>query len=94
LFIRYCKATEEWANATVEDRKNYYDKLKESAKEHGLELILFGPSLGVIESPAWVLKSDKSLDNYLNWIMSMGDLGFPRYISASRTVTLIDRPEQ
>jgi hypothetical protein len=92
MFIRYCQATEAWANATVEDRKNYYGKLKESAKKHGLDLVLFGPSMGVIESPAWVLKSEKSLDNYLNWLMSMGNLGFPRYFSASRTVTLMDSP--
>jgi len=92
MFIRYCQATEAWNNATDEDRKNYYAKLKESAKEHGLDLIFFGPAMGVIESPAWVLTSEKSLDNYLKWLMTTGELGFPAYFSASRTVTLYDQP--
>ena len=92
MFVRYCESTDEWANATTEDRKNYYNKLKESAKEHGLDLVFFGPAWGVIESPAWVLTSDKSLDNYYNWMMSMGDLGFPQFFNNSRTVTLTEAP--
>lgn len=92
MFIRYCQATEAWNNATVEDRKNYSAKLKESAKEHGLDLIFFGPAMGMIESPAWVLTLEKSVDNYLKWLMTTGELGFPDYFSASRTVTLYDRP--
>jgi hypothetical protein len=92
MFIRYCQGTEAWAKATVEDRKDYHAKVKESAKKHGLKLKLFGPSFGVIESPAWVLTSEKSLDNYLSWLMSMGDLGHPAYFSASRTITLMNSP--
>ena len=30
MFIRYCVATEAWADATQEDRKKYHAKLKES----------------------------------------------------------------
>jgi hypothetical protein len=92
MFIRYCQANDAWSKATAEDQKKYRDKIKESAKKHGLELILFGPAFGVIESPAWVLKSDKSLDNYLNWLMSLGELGLPEYFNASRTVTLMNAP--
>ena len=92
MFIRYCQATDEWAKATVEERKNFIAKLKETAKEYGLELIHFGPSLGVIESPAMVLTSDKSLDNYMNWMGAVMQSGLPRYIGASRTVTLVEAP--
>jgi len=92
MFIRYCESTDEWNNATTEDRKNFHAKLKESAKEHGLDLVFFGPAWGVIESPAWVLTSDKSLDNYYDWLMTLGDLGFPQYSNNSRTVTLTESP--
>lgn len=92
MFIRYCQSTDEWAKATVEDRENYLAKLKESAKEHGLDLIFFGPALGVIESPAIVLTSEKSLDNYLKWIGSVERSGLPRYVKASRTVTIMESP--
>ena len=92
MFIRYCQATDEWNNVTTEDGKNFHAKLKESAKKHGLDLIFFGPAWGVIESPAWVLTSDKSLDNYYDWLMTLGDLGFPQYFNNSRTVTLTEAP--
>jgi len=92
MYIRYCVATEAWANATTEDRKKYHAKLKESAKKNGFELLLFGPAFGVVESPAWVVKSEKGFNEYLDWLMSMGDLGFPSYISASRTIFLVDAP--
>ena len=49
MFIRYCQGTKAWADATVDDRKNYHAKLKESAKKHGLDLKFFGPATGVIE---------------------------------------------
>jgi hypothetical protein len=91
IIIRYCQATELWADATVEDRKKYHKKLKESAKEHGFELILFGPAYGVIESPAWVLKTDKTFDDYSKWLGTAIGIG-PRYFSASRTVYLVDAP--
>ena len=89
MIIRYCMATELWATATVEDRKKYHKKLKESAKEHGLELVLFGPAYGVVESPAWVLKTEKTFDDYNKWLPIAVGLG-PRYFSASRTIYLVD----
>jgi len=46
----------------------------------------------VIESPAMVLTSDKSLDNYMNWMGAVMQSGLPRYIGASRTVTLVEAP--
>ena len=91
MFIRYCVATEKWNDATVEDRKAYHTKLKESAKENGFELLLFGPSFGVIESPAWVLRSEKTFDDYNKWLGTATRIG-PRYFSASRTVFLVDAP--
>ena len=92
MFIRYCESGKAWNDATPEDRKNFHTKLKESAKEHGLDLVFFGPAWGVIESPAWVLTSDKSLDNYYDWMMTLGNLGFPQYFNNSRTVTLTESP--
>lgn len=84
-------ATEKWYDATVEDRKNYYAKLKESAKEHGFELLLLGPAFGVIESPAWVLRSEKPFDDYTKWLGTATRIG-PRYFSASRSILLTDAP--
>jgi len=92
MFIRYCQGSKAWDDATVEDRKNFHAKLKESAKEHGLDLVFFGPAWGVIESPAWVLTSDKSLDNYYNWMRTLGGLGLPQYFNNSRTITLTEAP--
>jgi len=51
MFIAYCQMSDEYAKATTEERKNFYAKMKESAKEYGLDLIFFGPAWGVIESP-------------------------------------------
>jgi len=92
MFVRYCEASQAWNDATPEESKKFYEKIKESAKEHGLDLIFFGPAWGVIESPAWVLTSDKSLDNYYKWLMSTAALGFPQYFNNSRTITLTEAP--
>jgi hypothetical protein len=92
MFIRYCEAGKAWNDATPEEAKKFYKKIKESAKEHGLDLIFFGPAWGVIESPAWVLTSDKSIDNYYKWLMSTADLGLPQYFNNSRTITLTEAP--
>ena len=91
MFIRYCVATDKWNDLTNKQRSEYEKKLKEHAKKNGFELLLFGPAFGVIESPAWVLKSEKGFNEYLNWLMTTGDLG-PRYFSASRTIFLVDSP--
>ncbi|MBA7651767.1 hypothetical protein ES703_59587 [subsurface metagenome] len=92
MFINYCQMSDEWAKATIEERKKFYDKTKESAKEHGLDLIFFGPPWGVIESATMVLTSEKSLDNYYNWRIAGAQLGLPAYIQASRTVILLEAP--
>ncbi len=91
MIIRYCMATDKWADATLEDRKKYHADLKKSAKENGFELLLFGPSYGVIESPAWVLRTEKTFDDYNNWLGIATRIG-PRYFSASRTIYLVDAP--
>ena len=92
MFVRYCEASKAWNDATPEELKKVYETIKRSAKEHGLELIFLGPAWGVIESPAWVFTSDKSIDNYYKWLMSTADLGLPQYFTASRTVTLTEAP--
>jgi hypothetical protein len=92
MFVRYCQASKAWNEATPEELKKAYEKVKKSAKEHGLELIFLGPAWGVIESPAWVFTSEKSIDNYYKWLMSTADLGLPQYFTASRTVTLTEAP--
>ena len=91
MFIRYCVGTEKWNNLTSDERKEYHKKLKEHAKKNGFELLLFGPAFGVIESPAWVLKTEKGFNEYLDWLMSLGSLG-QGYFSASRTVFLVESP--
>jgi len=92
MFVRYCEASKAWNDATPEELKKVYETIKRSAKDHGLELIFLGPAWGVIESPAWVFTSDKSIDNYYKWLMSTADLGLPQYFTASRTVTLTEAP--
>ena len=37
MFIRYCEAGKAWNDATPEEAKNYYEKIKESAR--GTDLI-------------------------------------------------------
>ena len=91
MFIRYCVGNEKGANATREERVEYEKKLREHAKKNGFELILFGPSFGVVESPAWVLKTEKGFNEYLSWLMTTGDFD-PGYYSASRTIFLVDSP--
>ena len=92
MFISYCQMSNEWANATTDERKNFYAKMKESAKEYGLDLIFFGPAWGVIESTTMVFTSEKSLDNYIDWRIATGQLGLPAYMQASRTVTITEAP--
>jgi hypothetical protein len=91
MFIRYCVSTEKWNNLTTKERKEYHAKLKEHAKKNGFELLLLGPSFGVIESPAWVLRTEKGFNEYLDWLMTTDSLG-PGYFSASRTIFLVDAP--
>ena len=91
MYIRYCVATEKWNNITREERVAYEKRLREHAEKNGFELLLFGPAFGVVESPAWVLRSEKGFNEYLDWLMTTGDLG-PGYFSASRTIFLVDSP--
>ena len=90
MFIRYCVSNEKWANATREERVEHETKLREYAKKNGFKLVLFGPSFGVVESPAWVLKTEKGFNEYLDWPKTAGALG--AYYSASRTIFLVDSP--
>lgn len=92
MFICYYQVSPEWQKASLEDRTNYVSKVKESAKEYGLDLIFYGPPWGVIESWTMVLTSEKSLDNYFNWRRSLGQLGLPVYFLATRTVTVLEAP--
>lgn len=92
MFIAYIQTTDEWANATLDERKKFFEKMKESAKKFDLNLIFYGPPWGVPESTTMVLTSDKSLDNYFNWRRAAGELGLPRYIQSSRTVTITEMP--
>lgn len=91
MFVRYCVATEKWNNATQKDRVEYEAKLREHAKKNGFKLVLFGPSFGVVESPAWILKTEKGFNEYLDWLRTTMDLG-PGYFSASRTIFFVDSP--
>ena len=92
LFISHCQVTQVYGDAKPEERTNYFAKMKESAKEYGINLVFWGVPWGVLESLTIVLESEKSLDNYFSWRRAWGQrqaqLGLKPYMSASNTVTV------
>jgi hypothetical protein len=93
MFIRYCEVTDEYRNATMDERKDFLSKTKKSAKEHGFEMTFWGGPWGVPESLALVFKSEKSLDGFVEWLQATGPLGLPAYIESSRTITITMPPQ-
>lgn len=94
VFISYIQVSTEWAKATMDERKNFFTKIKESAKEHGFNLLFLGNPWGVIESIAVIFESENCLEKYVEWRRAFGQLGLPAYIQASRTITITETPLQ
>jgi len=94
LFISHCTVSEAFMNATPDDVEKYLAKMKESAKEHGIEIIFWGNPWGVTESFTFVCQSDKSLDNYVTWrgawSRKTASEGLPVYFTATRTITVTE----
>ena len=96
MFISHCDVNEAFGNATSEERKEYFKKMKESGKEHGFDLVFWGNPWGVNESLTFVVTSEKSLDGYVEWRRAfnqkLSDAGLSSYFNTSRTITITSMP--
>lgn len=93
LFIRHLVTSQAYSDATVAERKKWFEEYAKCASENGLKLIFWGTPYGVPESLTIVLESDKSLDNFDKfspaWGARMKKLAMKGYgVTATTTIVI------
>jgi hypothetical protein len=93
LFIRHIVTSQAYSDATLAERKKWFDEYAKCAKENGLKLIFWGIPYGVPESLTVVLESDKSLDNLdkfgAAWSARLKQLALKGYGATATTTVVI-----
>ena len=64
LYIRHVVTSQAYNDATVAERKKWFEEYAKLAKENGFKLIFWGTPYGVPESLTYVFESEKSLDQF------------------------------
>jgi hypothetical protein len=94
MFISHCDTNEAFDSATADEVKKYFDLMKKTGKDHGVDLIFWGNPWGVMQSITFVCTSEKSLDNYIKFRMAFGDklaeANMKPYFSGSNTITVTE----
>jgi hypothetical protein len=96
MFISHSNVTEAFNNSTSEDRKKYFNMMKDTGKDYGVDLIFWGNPWGVAQSLTFVCTSDKSLDNYIEFRRAFGrklaEASLQSYFSETNTITVTEMP--
>ncbi len=94
MYVSYCPTTAAGNKATSEELNGYFKKMKESGKEHGFDVVFWGNPWGVLESLAFVVTSEKSLDKYVEWrsawSQKVAKEKLPVYFEASNTTIITE----
>ena len=81
-----------YADATLDERKKYFDELAKVAKQFDIKLVFWGTPYGVPESLTIVVESEKSLDNFIKYNEAVGrrlaELGLKPYGVSATTITV------
>ena len=92
MFISHCDTNEAFNNATNDEVKKFFDLMKKTGKDHGVDLVFYGNPWGVSQSLTFVCTSEKSLDNYIEFRRAFGnklaEANMKPYFSKTNTITV------
>ncbi|OGD56621.1 hypothetical protein A3K78_01875 [Candidatus Bathyarchaeota archaeon RBG_13_52_12] len=96
LYVRHIVTSQAYSDATLAERKKWFEEYGKFLKEHGFILVFWGTPWGVPESLTTVAESDKSLDEWAKsndaWGKRLKELGKKGY-GVSATTIVVTAPE-